>query len=104
MTRPNGARQVQTARRQRSKQAKRRASSLAEPKLERLPAVLRRVPISRSALYERVRAGTFPKPIPLGPQTVAWIATEIDQWIAGQIAAARNGDSGEITPRMIAST
>src|SRR5258705_10359808 len=35
--------------------------------------VQNRTGLSRSTIYERVRAGTFPRPISLGPRTVGWV-------------------------------
>ena len=35
------------------------------------------IPISRSAWFEGVRAGRFPKPIKLGPRTTAWRVEDI---------------------------
>jgi len=42
--------------------------------------------LRRSSLYERVAAGTFPKPIPLGGRAVGWIEAEIITWQKGRIA------------------
>lgn len=58
-------------------------------RLERLAQVRLRVPLSKSAIYERIKAGTFPKPIALGPKSCAWISTDIDAWIAQQIERQR---------------
>jgi predicted DNA-binding transcriptional regulator AlpA len=30
--------------------------------------------------------GTFPLPVKLSPKAVAWVSTEVDRWIAGEIA------------------
>jgi prophage regulatory protein len=50
-------------------------------RLLRLPAVLEKIPISRSAWWAGIRAGRFPKPIKLGPRTSAWREEEIDSII-----------------------
>jgi prophage regulatory protein len=39
-----------------------------------LPAI---IPVSRSAWWEGVRTGRFPKPIKLGPRTTAWTVNDI---------------------------
>lgn len=57
-------------------------------RLLRLPAVLDRVALGRAAVYERVRAGTFPAPIKLGAAS-AWVEEEVDEWIRAQVTAAR---------------
>jgi len=51
------------------------------PRLLRLNSVLQRTPISKSEIYRRVRAGTFPAPIRLGARAVAWLESDIDQYI-----------------------
>lgn len=49
--------------------------------------VERRVGLTRSPLYARIKAGDFPRPVPLGNgRAVGWIESEIDQWLAAQIA------------------
>lgn len=35
------------------------------------------IPVSRSAWFDGVRAGRFPKPIKLGPRTTAWRVEDI---------------------------
>jgi len=45
--------------------------------LLRLPQVLKLVPISRSAWWDGVRKGRFPRPIKLGPRTTCWRASDI---------------------------
>jgi len=37
---------------------------------------------SRSAIYEGMAAGTFPKPIKIGARAVAWPESVIRNWIA----------------------
>lgn len=41
---------------------------------------------SRSQLSRRIREGTFPKPVQLGLQRVAWVESELDAWIEQRIA------------------
>jgi len=55
-------------------------------RLLRFRELRRTVPLSRSSIWRKVNAGEFPRPIHVGPHAVAWISTEIDEWIAGQIA------------------
>jgi len=45
--------------------------------------------LSRSAIYEKMAEGAFPKPIQLGLRSVAWVAAEVDDWIAERIRASR---------------
>ena len=55
-------------------------------RLERLPSVKARTGLSRSEIYRRVNAGTFPQPVKLGERASAWNSAEIDAWIAERIA------------------
>jgi len=52
----------------------------------RLPNVLERTGLCKTAVY--TLAG-FPKPIKLGGRAVAWIESEIDDWIQETITASR---------------
>lgn len=47
------------------------------------------VGLSRSSIYARIQAGTFPSPIKMGHSS-GWIETEIQEWIDRQIAVTRN--------------
>jgi len=38
--------------------------------------------LSRSAIYARIKAGTFPPPLRLGANSIAWSAADIDRWIS----------------------
>ncbi len=55
-----------------------------------LPEVLTKTSLSRSSLYERMKAGAFPKPIGLGGRRVAWLEGEVDKWINTRIEACRS--------------
>ncbi len=37
--------------------------------------------LSRSTIYARMNAGTFPKAISLGPRSVGWLESDIQHWI-----------------------
>lgn len=58
-------------------------------RLIRLPAVSDMVSLSRSSIYARVKAGTFPAPIKIGKAS-GWIETEIQEWIEDHIVSTRN--------------
>lgn len=47
--------------------------------------VEKRVGLGRSAIYERMAQGDFPKPVKLGASS-AWVESEIDRWIAARIS------------------
>jgi prophage regulatory protein len=53
----------------------------------RLPAVLERTALSRTRLFELVKAGRFPTPVKLGNSTInVWADDEIDAWLRAQFA------------------
>ena len=57
-------------------------------KLLRLPEVIERCALGKTAIYARIRATprTFPAPVPLGGGCVAWVEAEIEAWIAARVA------------------
>lgn len=55
----------------------------------RLPIVKARTGLSRSTIYQRVSAGTFPKPVNLGARAVGWLESEIDEYLAALIERSR---------------
>ena len=57
----------------------------------RRPLVTTKTGLKRSAIYEQMAAGTFPKCIKLGPRAVGWLETEINDWIQSRIQASRGG-------------
>jgi prophage regulatory protein len=44
----------------------------------RLPTVLTKIPISRSAWWAGIKAGRYPAGIKIGPRTTAWRQTDIE--------------------------
>ena len=51
------------------------------PRLIRLPEVMSRVGLKRSAIYQRMSEGRFPKSRSLGAKCAVWVEAEIDAWI-----------------------
>lgn len=45
--------------------------------------------MSRSTIYDQIKAGTFPRPMKLGAQAVGWTAEQINQWIAERLERSR---------------
>lgn len=66
-------------------------NALGEAKLIRSPAVLERVSMGRTAVYELIKAGKFPRPVKVGAAS-AWIDIEITRWIQ-ELAAKRDRSS-----------
>jgi prophage regulatory protein len=62
-------------------------SAVAEPvispaptRLLRLPEVMARVGLKRSAIYQRMSEGRFPKSRSLGAKCAVWVEAEIEEW------------------------
>jgi len=55
----------------------------------RLPAVQSRIGLSRSTIYERIKNGTFPRPIYIGERAIGFIESEVDEWIQARISESR---------------
>lgn len=55
--------------------------------LLRLPQVMARTGLSRSEIYRRIAAETFPAPVKLGERASAWPEHEVTAWCEARIAA-----------------
>jgi len=55
------------------------------------PAVLDRVPVSRTTLWRIERDGLFPRRIQMSTNLVGWIEAEVDAWIEGRKRDHGNG-------------
>jgi prophage regulatory protein len=56
------------------------------PRLIRLPEVMARVGLKRSAIYQRMSEGRFPKSRSLGGKCTVWVEAEIDAWVNSVVA------------------
>jgi prophage regulatory protein len=54
-------------------------------KVIRLKQVIDRTGLSRSTIYEMMKAGAFPERVSLGLRSVGWHESEIDKWIAARM-------------------
>jgi prophage regulatory protein len=62
------------------------------PKIERLPAVIARTGLKKSAIYAAAARGDFPKPVKLtGGRASGFISSEIDTWILTKAHARSTG-------------
>ena len=46
--------------------------------------------LSRSTLYDYIRAGRFPPPVRVGDRAVGWVASEVDAWLAAKVERSRS--------------
>ena len=52
----------------------------------RLKQVKSLIGLCRSSIYNKINEGTFPRPLRLGPQSVAWLQSEVHLWMSERIA------------------
>lgn len=53
--------------------------------LIRLNQVKEYTGLGRSSIYKYMNDGLFPKPVSLGDRAVAWVDTEIEEWVQNKI-------------------
>ncbi len=56
-------------------------------RLLRLDEVLHTTGLGRNTVYRRIREGTFPKQVRIGPNSVAWRQSEIARWVTNLSAS-----------------
>lgn len=54
-------------------------------RLLRLPEVMERTGFSRASIYRLGKLGKFPAQVRIGPNTAAWVESEVEQFIADRI-------------------
>lgn len=59
------------------------------PTILRRKQVEARTGLSRSSIYDGVKAGTFPAPVRLGARAVGWIESEVNDWLTSRIEKSR---------------
>ncbi|TCJ97962.1 AlpA family transcriptional regulator [Volucribacter psittacicida] len=61
-------------------------------KFIRLNEVIERTGLSKATIYNYMKQNKFPKSIPLYAKSVAWLESEIDNWINNKIKNRENKD------------
>lgn len=54
-------------------------------RLIRKTALLDKVGVSNTQIYNLIKKEGFPKPVPLGGRAVAWVESEVDAWILNRM-------------------
>ena len=54
-------------------------------KLMKIKEVMDCTGLGRSTLYNYISEGLFPKPVSLGARSVAWVESEVEEWILEKI-------------------
>lgn len=62
--------------------------------LIRRKEVERQTSLSRSRIYALMQEGLFPSSVSLGSMSVAWVESEIQEWIAARLADFRQSNEG----------
>lgn len=65
----------------------------ANDRIIRLPEVLEKVGLKKSAVYKLIKEGDFPKQVKLGKHASGWIEADVQAWImkrAGRGEAAND--------------
>ncbi len=57
----------------------------------KLKEVMQKTALSRSAIYRKMDEGRFPKPVSLGDRAVAWIESEVEEWMEAILLARISG-------------
>jgi len=58
--------------------------------LIRLPEVLKRTGFGKAGVYRLISEGRFPAPVKIGVRAVAFVESEVDEWIQSVIETSRN--------------
>lgn len=56
--------------------------SRAKDNLVLFAEVRQRVKLSRPTIYRKMKAGTFPKSVPISAGLVAWYESDLDRWVS----------------------
>ena len=67
-------------------------------RLIRRPVVQSKTTLGKSAIYQGVAEGTFPKPVRIGPRLTAWIEDEVEAWLDDRIKARDTGTDARTLP------
>jgi prophage regulatory protein len=70
-----------------------RDSSRVAGAVLRRKQVEREVGLSRSTIYQRIKDGTFPKPVQLGERAVGWRASDIEQFLIDPVRYRTSSNS-----------
>lgn len=68
----------------------------------RLPDVIARTGLRRSAIYALQASGEFPDRIHLTGRAVGWLESDIEQWLEERVRASRTGTHGSCSSRQSA--
>lgn len=59
---------------------------MEKAELIRLPQLEAMTGRKRSSIYSDMAAGRLPRPIKIGPRSVAWLRADVETWLAERVA------------------
>ncbi|WP_332871589.1 AlpA family transcriptional regulator [Pseudomonas monteilii] len=62
----------------------------------RLNEVIAVTGLGRNTIYTRMREGTFPRQVHLGPKSVAWLQSSISEWMTSVVDSASSANKGHL--------
>lgn len=66
--------------------------SAATDRFMRIGEVITVTGLGRNTIYTRMREGTFPRQVRLGPNSVAWLQSDISEWMTS-VASSSSSQS-----------
>ena len=71
--------------------AKAASTEAVRSPLYTLDQVCERTTLGKTSIYNLVREGRFPKPVPLLPHASRWVRVQVDSWVQARIREAAEG-------------
>lgn len=62
----------------------------------RMPALRKRTGLSAQRIYQLMREKQFPRSIELGPNSVGWDETEVEEWLRARPRRRLRGDGKDL--------
>jgi len=78
-------------------------NSSLSPVLLKRPSVSGASLLSKTALYEAIKQGTFPPPVKLAKRCVAWPKQEVDKWLSAKCAGYSEQQMRDLIKSMLES-
>ncbi len=70
--------------------------SAASDRFIRIKEVISVTGLARNTIYRRMREGTFPRQIRLGPNSVAWLQSAISEWMSSVVESGSSADKSSL--------
>lgn len=67
------------------------AVTTSKENLIRLPEVQRRTGYGKAWIYKLIKMGKFPQQVKIGSRSIAFLESEVDEWVTNKINESRSG-------------